>query len=159
MERSGKGRTDFNYKISETLKSDEFEFSSCLFHYQRCDFQQVLNLSATHFPHLLSGENPGLDCFILLVGGWGCCQCMVTDLKTHFLSKSVIPKPRILTLVHPLLREYSLIFFIFIFYLNGKLAVFAQRPGRNVIYITYGMLLTEQNPHTALFSGLNIFAL
>ena len=48
---------------------------------------------------------------------------MVMDLNTHFLSRSVIPKPRILTLVHPLLRQYSLIFFIFIFYLNGKLAV------------------------------------
>lgn len=69
MERSGKGRIDFNYKISETLKSDEFEFSSYLFHYQQCDFQQLFNLSATHFLHLLSGENPGQDCFILVGSG------------------------------------------------------------------------------------------
>ena len=72
MERSGKRRINFNYKISETLKSDEFEFSFCLFHYQRCDFWQVFNLSATHFPHLLSGENPGLDFLVgFYFGGVG----------------------------------------------------------------------------------------
>lgn len=45
-------------------------------------------------------------------------------------------QPRIpLMLFQPLLGQYSSVFFIFIFFIPGKLAIFAQRTSRNVIDI------------------------
>lgn len=75
-------------------------------------------------------------------------------LQAHFLWVSLSQPRTLLMLLHPLLGQYAVFLFIFMFSVNGKLAGFAQRMRRNVTYVCDITYITKSKH---CFNGLRSF--